>query len=146
MALEAVVGLSRQLGVFVLLLPQRVEHNPQARGQGGDLQHFALLHPSDVRIIVEVERARPFRADAAPLKARFGEHQNLGFLGNAQFAQDGRKVSMPRAVRQPVCDLFQPLAQLGRRIIVRSSRVVDRLAFEIELCLDTSCEKCEKYE
>ena len=55
---------------------ERVEHGPEVRVERCDLER-PVLHPGDVDIVVEIDRARRAGVDPPALQARLREHERL---------------------------------------------------------------------
>jgi hypothetical protein len=75
------------------VLIERVEDCAELRIGGRDFHDRTVLHPADVDIVVEVNRARRPRRDAIELQAGFREDEPLRRDRNLQRAENRREIA-----------------------------------------------------
>ena len=94
MALQTGAGLARDDRLVARLLIDGVEHRAEVRIDRRDLHDRPALHPPDVHIVAEIDRARGPRRDVIDLEAGPREHQPLRGHRHLQRAEQRRQVAM----------------------------------------------------
>ncbi len=123
MALQAGVLLALEPRMVGLLLRQTVEDASEHRIHRRDFHDRTTLHPPDVDIVIEVDRARRPGRDAIHLQTRAREHESLRRLRNVERVEHGRKIAVRLVERQLDFSGVDLLLQLGYRIGGSSLRV-----------------------
>ena len=118
-ALQAGRGLPLELRVLARLLLERVEDAAELRVGGGHFHDRPALHPADVHIVVEIDRARRPGRDVIDLQAGPREDEPLRRHRDVQMAEDRGQVAVLRIEleRRPalVEIALEPRDGVGRR-------------------------------
>ena len=98
-----------------IFLGKRVEEGTVFRVHAGQLES-AFLYPSDIRIVVEVQRARPLRRNAGHLRARLRKDEHLRRHRNMQLVEYRLEVAVLPVERQRHFLAIELPLQRGDRI------------------------------
>src|SRR5215510_706174 len=86
--------------IRIIFLAELVKGWPTFGIDFRDFNKLPVIHPTDVDIIVEVDRTRRLGSNLRELKTRLRKDENLGRNGNLQLLQEGTKIAIAFVVIQ----------------------------------------------
>jgi hypothetical protein len=127
--------LERQFFDFVFI--ENVEDRPLIRIEQYDLDRLPVPDPSDIDIVVEVERARRLRRNFPELKTSPGENQRLRTDRDVEQFEHRFKIAAPGFISQLRLATVEPSLKPGHRVVDWRGAIIDRLFAERHVALIT---------
>ena len=94
MAYETFLRFAVNQRIRIIFLRQLVEDRTRLGIDFRNFNELAVIHPTHIDVIVEINSARGFRPDLRELKARFGKDQSLGGNGDVQLLQQRAEITV----------------------------------------------------